>query len=56
LLTRLHDYGVPITTASDTHELADLGYRVADLTAAAQAAGYSKVTAFSGRNQTSRPL
>jgi histidinol-phosphatase (PHP family) len=56
LLARLHDYGVPITTASDAHQLADLGWRVADLTAAAQAAGYREVTAFRGRNQTPQPL
>jgi histidinol-phosphatase (PHP family) len=56
LLARFHDYGVPITTASDAHQLADLGWRVADLTAAAQAAGYRKVTAFRGRNQTPQPL
>jgi histidinol-phosphatase (PHP family) len=56
LLARLYDYGVPITTASDAHQLADLGWRVADLTAAARAAGYRKVTAFRGRNQTPQPL
>lgn len=56
LLARFHDYGVPITTASDAHQLADLGWRVADLTAAAEAAGYRKVTAFRGRNQTPQPL
>jgi histidinol-phosphatase (PHP family) len=56
LLARFHDYGVPITTASDAHHLADLGWRVADLTAAARAAGYRKVTAFRSRNQTPQPL
>ena len=28
LLARFHDYGVPVTTASDAHELADLCWRI----------------------------
>lgn len=56
LLTRFHDYGVPITTASDAHQVDDISWRIADLTAMALAAGYSEVTAFRGRNQTPQPL
>jgi len=56
LLARFHDYGVPITTASDAHHLADIGWRVADLTAAAKAAGYREVLAFRSRNQTPQVL
>jgi histidinol-phosphatase (PHP family) len=56
LLARFHDYGVPITTASDAHQLAGLCWRIADLTAAARAAGYREVTAFRERNQTPQPL
>ncbi len=56
LLRRFHDYGVPITTGSDAHQLADLSWRLADLTAAAQAAGYLEVTAFRARNRVPQPL
>jgi histidinol-phosphatase (PHP family) len=56
LLARFHDYGVAITTASDAHQLADLCWRIADLTAAACAAGYREVTAFRDRNQTPQPM
>jgi histidinol-phosphatase (PHP family) len=56
LLARFHDYGVPITTAADAHQLGELCWRIADLTAAARAAGYREVTAFRGRNQTPQPL
>jgi histidinol-phosphatase (PHP family) len=56
LLARFHDCGVPITTGSDAHQLADLCWRLADVTAAAHAAGYREVTAFRARNRTPRPL
>jgi histidinol-phosphatase (PHP family) len=56
LLARFHDYGVPITTASDAHQVADIAWRIADLTATATAAGYSEVTAFRGRNRTPQPI
>jgi histidinol-phosphatase (PHP family) len=56
LLARFHDNGVPITTGSDAHQLADLSWRVADLTAAAQAAGYREVTAFRARARAPQPL
>jgi histidinol-phosphatase (PHP family) len=56
LLARFHDYEVPITTGSDAHQLADLCGRLADLTAAAQAAGYREVTAFRARSPAPQPL
>jgi histidinol-phosphatase (PHP family) len=56
LLARFRDHGVPITTASDAHQVADIARRIADLTAMAKAAGYSQVTAFQGRNRTPQPL
>jgi histidinol-phosphatase (PHP family) len=56
LLARFHDNGVPITTGSDAHQLPDLSWRLADLTAAARAAGYREVTAFRARNRTPQPL
>jgi histidinol-phosphatase (PHP family) len=56
LLARFHDCGVPITTGSDAHQLADLSWRLADLTAAARAAGYREVTAFRARSPAPQPL
>jgi histidinol-phosphatase (PHP family) len=56
LLARFHDYGVPITTASDAHELADLCWRIPDLTEAARAVGYREVTAFRDRTRVAQPL
>jgi histidinol-phosphatase (PHP family) len=56
LLARFGDYEVPITTASDAHRVADISWRIADLTAIALASGYSEVTAFRGRNQTPQPI
>lgn len=56
LLARFHDYGVPITTASDGHDLGGLCWRLADVTAAAKAAGYHEVTAFRRRSQAPQPL
>ncbi len=56
LLSRFHDYGVPITTGSDAHQLADLSWRLADLTAIAKAAGYREVTAFRARTRAPQSL
>ena len=39
LRDRFHAYGVPITTASDGHQLDDVAWRIADLTATALASG-----------------
>jgi hypothetical protein len=56
LLARFRDYGVPVTTASDAYQVADLSWRIADLTAMALAVGYSEVTAFRGRSRTPQPI
>jgi len=56
LLSRFHDHGVPITTASDAHELGQVAWRVADLSELARSAGYSKVSAFRARVRTPLPL
>jgi histidinol-phosphatase (PHP family) len=56
LLARFHDYGVPITTASDAHQIADISWRIDDLTALAAAAGYAEVTAFRRRNRAPQAL
>jgi histidinol-phosphatase (PHP family) len=56
LLARFHQYGVPITTASDGHALEDVSWRVSDLSAMAQLAGYSEVSAFRDRTRTPLPL
>jgi histidinol-phosphatase (PHP family) len=56
LLSRFHDKGVPITTASDGHELDHVSWRVADLGPLARSAGYSEVSAFRERVRTTLPL
>ena len=56
LLTRFHDYGVPVTTSSDGHRLGEVAWRISDLTAMAIAAGYSEVSAFRSRSRTPYPL
>ena len=56
LLTRFHDYGVPVTTASDAHQVEDISWRIADLTALARGAGYRELTAFRGRTCTPVPI
>jgi histidinol-phosphatase (PHP family) len=52
LLSRFHDKGVPITTASDGHELGQVSWRIADLGALARSAGYGEVSAFRERVRT----
>lgn len=56
LLTRLHELGVPVTTASDGHQLDEVSWRIADLTELARAAGYSEVATFSGRKRAQQPI
>ena len=56
LLARFHDFGVPITTASDGHELGQVSWRVGNLVEMARSAGYSEVSAFRGRTRTPLPL
>jgi histidinol-phosphatase (PHP family) len=56
LLSRFLRHGVPITTASDGHGLADVSWRIADLTAMAVEAGYRDVSVFRGRSRALRPI
>jgi histidinol-phosphatase (PHP family) len=56
LLDRFRKLGVPITTASDGHQLDLVSWRIGDLTAMARAAGYDEVTTFRARRPQSRPL
>jgi histidinol-phosphatase (PHP family) len=56
LLTRFHDHGVPITTASDAHQVDHVALGIADLSALALSVGYSEVTTFRGRNRTSQQI
>ncbi len=51
LLARFHARGVPITTASDAHGLADVAHRSADLAALVRSGGYTSLTAFRGRRK-----
>jgi histidinol-phosphatase (PHP family) len=56
LLARFHALGVPITTASDGHDISQVSWRIGDLATMARAAGYTEVTAFRGRTPAPRPL
>jgi histidinol-phosphatase (PHP family) len=49
LLARFRERGVPITTASDAHELANVAHRTVDLHDLVTAAGYTELRAFRGR-------
>jgi histidinol-phosphatase (PHP family) len=49
LLERFHRAGVPVTTASDAHRLAQVALRAADLRAMVVAAGYTTLQAFDAR-------
>jgi len=49
LLRRFAERGVPVTTASDAHALADVADRAGDLRALVEAAGYRELTAWRGR-------
>jgi histidinol-phosphatase (PHP family) len=56
LLTRFREHGVPVTTASDGHQLDHVSWRIGELTAMARAAGYSEVSVFRERRRQSQPL
>jgi len=47
---------VPITTASDAHELPTVAHRSDDVRAMVAAAGYTEVTAFSARRRRAVPV
>jgi histidinol-phosphatase (PHP family) len=49
LLQKFHDRKVPITTASDAHELATVAWRITDLEPFIRAAGYTELVAFEAR-------
>ena len=56
LLDRFHRAGVPITTASDAHELPTVAHRSDDVRAMVAAAGYTELTAFSARRRRAVPV
>ena len=49
LLQKFRQRGVPITTASDAHELHHVAFRIDDLKPIIEAAGYTELVAFEGR-------
>ena len=49
LLSRFHDRGVPITTASDAHRLSEVAFRSRDVRDFVRAVGYTDLRAFSAR-------
>lgn len=56
LLARFHERSVPVTTASDAHDVGTVADRSADLRALLQAAGYDSLQAYRGRTPTPVPL
>jgi len=56
LLARFHERGVPVTTASDAHGLADVGGRAADLRVLVESAGYTELAAYRSRSRVAVPL
>lgn len=52
LLARFKRHGVPVTTASDAHDVATVAHRTADLRALLQSAGYDSLQAYDGRRPT----
>ncbi len=56
LLSRFRRHGVPITTASDGHRLADVSWRISDVTAMAMRAGYRELSVFRGRRRAPWPI
>lgn len=56
LLDRFAARGVPVTTASDAHQLPDVAHRSADLRALVEGAGYTELTSFRARRPVPVPL
>jgi histidinol-phosphatase (PHP family) len=56
LLRRFAARGVPVTTASDAHELPGVAHRCADLRALVRSAGYRELTAYRDRRPRPVPL
>jgi histidinol-phosphatase (PHP family) len=53
LLDRFRAAGVPVTTASDAHDLPDVAFRSADIRGVLAAAGYDQLASFRGRQRSS---
>lgn len=56
LLARFRERGVPVTTASDAHDVATVADRSADLRSLLQTAGYDRLQAYRNRTPTEVPL
>jgi len=56
LLARLHERGVPVTTASDAHGVGEVAFRAADLRSFVAGAGYESLVAFRSRRPVAVPL
>lgn len=56
LLARFKENDIPVTTASDAHDLAIVGHRMADLRTLLEAAGYETLCAFRNRHPHEVPL
>ncbi|NNN19616.1 MAG: histidinol-phosphatase [Acidimicrobiaceae bacterium] len=54
LLRKFHEYGVPITTASDAHGLADVAFKAAEIKSYVKSVGYTSLSGF--RNRQSYPV
>ncbi len=49
LLRKFFEYGIPITTASDAHGLADVAFRADDIKSYVSSVGYVRLRGFKGR-------
>jgi histidinol-phosphatase (PHP family) len=56
LLQRFHAAGVPVTTASDAHELGRVAERRADISSLLAAAGYDRLAAYRHRQRHEVPI
>lgn len=56
LLARFHAKGVPVTTASDAHELDHVGFGVDELRLLLEDAGYTELAAFRDRRRRPVPI
>lgn len=54
LLSKFHEYGVPITTASDAHGIGDVAYRAEEIKSYVTGAGYTSLSGF--RNRKPYPI
>ncbi len=56
LLSYFFDKGVPITTASDSHGIVDVAYRIDEIKQLISKAGYDSLLSFSGRKPLPTPI